>query len=168
MSLFTTSPYGNPGFRDITDKCTFSWVVAPTSITAGTLSDITDKNHTTKLEFYGTYIGSGSQAQLAITAPKTCDLFMIADIGVGAVIGGDNSAGRSVYADISVSSERLPTAWDSWMKTITNGVFSQRLRHFNFMPNCYGNSIRLIFHSDTAGDYAFEIFSVTILEMCGI
>ena len=169
MSNFTTNPFGSPGFKDITKQCTLSWKTAPTSITAGTFPDIIlDKNHSTKLEFYSTHSGAGVQTEIGIRTPKASNIIVLADIGVGAQIGGYSSAGRSVYSDLSIFGNRSPNSWNSWMKTASSGVFSQRLRHYNSIPNNYGNYGRIMFHSDSAGSFAWEIFSITILEICGI
>lgn len=170
MSNFTTNPYGSPKFRDITKQCTFSWKTAPTAITAGTFPDsFIDGNHETKLEFYGTYSGATSQAQLTISLPKICQFMLFDNCGVGAQIGDYNSAYREVKADTGIASERSITVWNSYRKTASASGFSTRMRrpYQGFLQD-YGDTCRLIFYSNTAGDYAFEIYSIKILELVGV
>jgi len=169
MSLFTTNPFGNPNFRDITKQCTFSWEVLPTSITAGAFDDIIDGNHTTKLEFYSTFAGATSQAQLQFTLPHACTFMVFPDIGVGAQIGADSSAGREVKFDTSLLSERSPSFWNTFLKTYSDTAMSTRFRRiYQGLPSTYGDAGRFIFYSNTAGDFAFEIYTVNILEIVGV
>ena len=170
-SPFTTNPFNSGiAIRDITKKCTFSWLPAPTAITAGTFPDsFLDKNPETKLEFYGTHSGAGSQAQIKILLPKICFFAVLGDIGVGAQIGTDSSAGRQTYLDQGITDDRQISGWQTWKRTQQDISFSTRLlRYHSGLSLEYGNEARLIFYSDTAGDWAFEIFNIRILEFVGL
>ena len=170
MSNFTTNPFGSLKFRDITKQCTFSWSTDPTDITAGTFPDIfLNKDHSTKLEFYSTFSGSGTQAKLQVELPKTCTFVILSDIGVGAQIGADSTATRKVYLDASISSDRLPTAWAEYIRTVATTSMSKRLyQEILTTPSVYGNIARFLFYSNTAGDFAFEIYTINILEIVGV
>jgi len=158
-----------PRFKDITKQCTFSWGVNPTGITAGTFDDIIDGNHTTKLEFYGTFSGAVSQAQLQCNLPYPCTFVVFPDMGVGAQIGADASAYREAKCDLSLSSERIPTNWNNFLRTHSSTVMSTRFaRSYIGFPSTYGDAFRFIFYSNTAGDFAFEIYTINILELVGI
>ena len=154
---------------DITDQCTFSWDTAPTSITAGTFPDsFLDKDPDTKLEFYCHHAGSGAQAKLQIDLPKTCFFFILGDIGLGAQISTYSSAGRSLYATQGLSTQNI-NQWIDWKKTRASNSFSERLlRYRSGLTNEYGNQVLLQWYSDTAGDYAFEIFNIRVLEFVGL
>ena len=170
MSNFAKWNTGGIKLKDITAQCTFSWLTAPTGITAGTFPDsFIDGNHETKLEFFGTYGGSGSQARLRGTLPKVCFCMLLADAGVGAQIGGDSSSKREMKVDTSVLSERYASNVQVFQTSVSEASFSQRFLVSNFgSPQSYGDRIRLDFYSNTAGDYAFEIYNLRVLEIVGV
>lgn len=159
-----------PKFRDITKQCTFSWATAPTAITAGIFPDsFTDGNHETKLEFYGTYAGAGLQARMQISSPKPRNIILMADIASGAQIGGDGDMTRSVFFDTSIYAERYPVFSNKFLETDYSTSFSIRLRNpYNSVPNGYSDTSRIMFHAAGAGDYAWEIYSIRILEIVGV
>jgi len=161
---------GGINFKDITNQCTFSWATEPTEITGGTFPDsFLDGSHETKLEFYDTHTGAGVVAQLLISLPKACHFIILDDIGVGAQIGDDGDAAREVRADISILSERDASASNRHRLTAVTTNFSKRLRRFyqSFLQD-YGDNGKLLFYSNTAGSYAWEIFNIRIIEIVGI
>ena len=164
------NPWGGIELRDITKQCTFSWSTAPTSVTAGTFPDsFIDVSHSTNLEFYCTHSGAGTQAQLQVSLPRTCRFVIFDDCGVGAQIGGYGDARREIYADIAVQAERNASVTNTYRRVAADTVFSQRLRKYSQgIPQDYGDVARLMFYSATAGDYAWEIFSIRIIEIVGV
>lgn len=170
MSNFAKWNTGGIKFRDITAQCTFSWRTAPTQITAGTFPDsFIDGNPETKLEFYDNWTGAGNKTALDITFPKVGAFLVIDDIGVGAQIGGDGSAQRVVKVDLSISADRAPNSVVTYKKTVIDAHFSERFRsaYFGFIQG-YGDICRITAYSNTAGDYAFEIYNLRVLEIVGV
>ena len=165
-----SNPWSGIKLRDITAQCTFSWQTAPTQITAGTFPDsFIDGSHETKLEFYGTLSAAGIPARLYIDLPKACMVSVVVDAGVGAQIGGGNSATREIFGDMRIASEANPNGWNSFLKTPGATVFSARFLHpFNGKLEGYTDKIGLTCYVNTAGDWAFEIYSIRVLELVGV
>ena len=166
------TPWNTGGIilKDITKQCTFSWAVAPTSVTAGTFPDsFIDGSHETKLEFYSTYAGSTYQASLDVRLPKACHFMIIDDIGVGAQIGADASSRREVKIDMSFEADRAPFAVGNCWRTKGDTSFSERLsKYYRSFSQEYGDVGRYFFFSNIAGDFAFEIFQIRIIELVGV